>query len=253
MRRIALLAPAVLVLAAACSTGQAADPAPSAVPSPTATPGPTASPAPVVTPLPSPVVDPSPVVTPAPVITPAPTKEPAPAMTKREQKLVASLRPDVAVNCVSRRTNLPKGAVRAIECFPDDPLVARVGVYEFASMNEAAYAYMTRMASAGVDVNAGDCNRDKPGEQAWMAGDGEANYDDPGVFNWENEALMPERIGCFVNEAGVANVRATCGDTYVGVLGKGKDLSDLTDWTWAYPQGYEAGTPDSPGICVNGR
>ena len=39
-------------------------------------------------------------------------------MTKREQKLVASLRPDVAVNCVPRRTNLPKGAVRAIECFP---------------------------------------------------------------------------------------------------------------------------------------
>ena len=39
------------------------------------------------------------------------------------------LRPDAAVDCAPRRTNLPEGALRAIECHPDDPLVASVGVY----------------------------------------------------------------------------------------------------------------------------
>jgi hypothetical protein len=173
-------------------------------------------------------------------------------MTRRERKLVATLRPDVAVNCVPRRADLPEGALRAVECFPEDPLVARVGVYEFETGNEAAYAYMTRMASSGVDVNSGNCNRDKPGEEPWTPGDGEADYDDPGVFNWENSALSPERIGCFLNEDGVANVRATCGYSYIGVLGTGRDLSDLTDWTWKYPKGTEHSVPEPPGICVSG-
>ena len=76
-----------------------------------------------------------------------------------------------------------------------------------------------------------------------MPGDGEANYDDPGVFNWENEALMPERIGCFLNDDGIANVRVACGYDYIGVLGTVSDLSDLTDWTWKYPKGIEHSDP----------
>ena len=229
MRRIALIAPAVLVLVAACATAQPGAPSPSAVPSripsPIATPQPTASPSSPETP-PS-----SPAVTPSPVVTPAPTDKPAPAMTKGEKKLVAMLRPDAAVNCVPRRSDLPKGARFGIECRPHGSLAARVGVYRFASSNEAAFAYMSRMALAGVDVRAGNCNRDKPGEEPWVPGDGEADYDDPGVFNWENEALMPERIGCFLNDDGIANVHVACGFDYIGVLGTGRDLSDLTDWT----------------------
>jgi hypothetical protein len=163
---------------------------------------------------------------------------------------MSELRIDAAVNCAPRRIDLPEGAIRAIECEPDDPLVARVGIYWFEDPNEAAFTYMTRMASFGVDVNAGDCNRDVPGESGWTPGDGEGSIEDPGVFNWENEALVPERIGCFIDENGTANVRATCGFAYIGVLGTGSDLSDLTDWAWRYPAGYEAGTPDAPGICV---
>ena len=34
------------------------------------------------------------------------------------------------------------------------------------------------------------------------------------------------------------------------MLGTGTDLSDLHDWIWRYPEGYEPGTPDSPGICI---
>jgi hypothetical protein len=245
MRRFAFLAPAVLVLVAACATAQpgapSQSPVASPIPSPVATPQPTASP----------TAPPSPGVSPSPAVTPAPSDSPAPAMTKQERKLVALLRPDSAVNCVARRSDLPEGARWAIECSPRGSLVARVGVYRFASGNEAAHAYMTRMASAGVDVNAGNCNRDKPGEEPWVPGDGEADYDDPGVFNWENEALMPERIGCFLNEDGLANVRATCDDAYIGILGKGGDLSDLTDWAWKYPKGAARSIPEPPGICVN--
>jgi hypothetical protein len=171
-------------------------------------------------------------------------------MTPAEAALLRQLRVDAAVNCAPRRVDLPEGALRGIECRPNDPLVSRVGIYQFKSDIEAAHAYMTRMASYGVDVNAGDCNKDVPGETAWTPGDGEGNIDDPGVFNWENSVLSPERSGCFRDENGSANVRATCGDTYIGILGTGKDLSDLHDWAWRYPEGYEVGTPDPPGICI---
>ena len=244
MRRVAFLAPIVLMFAAACSTAQPGTPAPSALPSPPATPGATVSPSTPVTPSGSPEA-------PSPTVTPAPTDSPAPAMTRQERQLVAILRPDAAVNCVPRRDDLPEGARWGIECHPNDPLVARVGVYDFPTEIDAARAYMTRMADSGVDVNSGDCGRDQPGETAWVPGDGEGDIDDPGVFNFENEALSPERAGCFLNEDGIANTRVTCG-VYIGVLGTGKDLSDLYDWTWKYPEGYEHSTPEPPGICVNG-
>jgi hypothetical protein len=171
-------------------------------------------------------------------------------MTDDEAALVRLLRIDSAVRCVPRRTDLPTGALYAVECRPRHPLVDRVGIYAFASANDAAWTYMNRMASHGVDVNAGDCGRDIPGETAWTAGDNEGSWDDPGAFNWENAALSPNRSGCFRDENGRANVRATCGTAYVGILGTGTDLSDLDAWTWRYPEGYTPGMPDRPGICV---
>ena len=248
MRRpAALLLPALLLLLiVACSTT-----APTTPPSSTPSNPPLGS----VAPLPSsdPTPPTSPVVTPVPTGVPSPTDSPAPAMTAAEAALMRQLRPGVAVDCVPRRSELPPAAIRGIECRPSDPLVARVGVYQYRTGNDAAYAYMTRMASSGVDVNAGDCNRDIAGESGWIPGDGEADPTDPGVFNWENSALVAERIGCFRDENGVANVRAVCDNAYIGVLGRTTDLSDLMDWTWRYPQGYEAGTPDAPGLCAGER
>jgi hypothetical protein len=236
MRRAALLLPAILLLAA-CSTTP-----PSASPS---TPPASLAPSPLTGPT-------TPTTSPAgsPVVTPSPINSPARSMTAEEEALLGVLRIDAAVNCVPRRTDLPEGSLRGIECRPDDRLVSRVGIYWFPSAIEAAFAYMTRMAAYGVDVNAGDCVRDIPGDAPWTAGDGEGSFDDPGVFNWENAALSPNRSGCFRDENGGANVRATCGNAYVGVLGTSTDLSDLNDWTWLYPEGYEPGTPDSPGICI---
>lgn len=235
MRRVAALLPTLLLIAVACTTT-----APTAY-VPTTSPLPSASPS--GAPLPS--ASPS---TPAASPTPSPTE--TPSMTPEEEALIGALRIEAAVNCVARRTDLPPGALRGIECRPDDSLVARVGVYAFRTEIDAAYAFMTRMAAAGVDVGAGDCDNDVPGERAWMPGDAEGDINDPGVFNWENSALAPGRIGCFLDENGTANVRVTCGEYYIGILGDRADLSDLHDWAWRFPAGYEPGTPDPPGICI---
>jgi hypothetical protein len=241
VRPAALLLCAITLLAAACST-----PANPASPSASATPS--APAAPTVAESASAAGSAPPEVTPAPSSTAGPAT-PVPSMTTDETALVAHLRADAATSCAPRRANLPEGAQVGVECQPADPLVARVGIYWFASRNEAAHAYMTRMASYQVDANEGDCNRGVPGDVAWTPGDGEGNISDPGVFNWQNSVLSPNREGCFLDENGTANVRATCDQAYVGVLGRGTDLKALHDWIWVYPDGYEVGTPDAPGIC----
>ena len=241
MRRLAFL-PAALLLVAACATSQPS-------PTPTVIPSPSSSPVAVATPSPSPAATPSPSV--IPTASSVPTKTPSP-MTADQQKLVAMLRPDVAVDCAPRNNDLPEGTLYAIECHPDDPLVASVGVYWLPTENEATYAYMTRLASYGIDLATGDCEHDKPGDAAWAPGDGVGNWDDPGVFNWENSPMSPSRNGCFRNENGIANARATCGNAYVGVLGTKKDLSDLYAWMRKYPAGAAHDTPEPPGICVSG-
>jgi len=237
LRRSALLLSALLVLVTACSTTSPSAP-PSAPPSPTAP----------ASEAPAPSSDPT-TAPQSPAVPTSPTDTPSP-MTSDEEALIASLRLDAGVNCVPRRNDLPAGALFGIECRPDDSLVGRVGLYWFPSANEAAHAYMTRLASYDVDVNAGDCTRDIPGDAPWTPGDHEGSVDDPGVFNWENSVLSPNRSGCFLDENGIANVRATCGNAYIGVLGTGTDLSELNDWAWSYPAGYEPGTPDMPGICI---
>lgn len=243
--RLPLLVLSLAALLAACgSTAPTPSPAGSPVGSPAASPstpaeGESAPPSDApATPAPS---DPA---------TPAPTVAPAPSMTPEQARLMTLLRADVLADCAARTADLPEGAQYGIECRPDDPLAARVGIYWYPSVNEAATAFLNRMADAGVDVNSGDCGADKPGEGGYYPGDGEGSLDDPGVFNFENAVLAPQRIGCFLNGDGIANVRLTCGQAYIGILGRKGDLSDLQDWAWRYPDGYEPGTPDVPGVCV---
>jgi hypothetical protein len=245
--RLLTAATLVAVLAAACGTSvpPASPPAPSVSVSGDPSSSPSAGPSDGPT---DSAASPDPVGTPEPTATPAGT--PVPPMSADEEALMRDLRADVAVDCVPRRTDLPDNARYGIECRPGDPLVERVGVYRYDSPNDAAYAYMTRMAAAGVDVNSGDCQADRAGEGAYVPGDGEGNFEEPGVFNWENSALMPERNGCFLDEFHNANVRLVCDRDYIGVLGGRDDLSDLLDWAWDYPEGYEPGTPDLPGLCI---
>ncbi|HEX5829227.1 MAG TPA: hypothetical protein VFY23_16995 [Candidatus Limnocylindrales bacterium] len=243
----ALLAATILIVVA-CTPSSPPSPLPAesagVSPTPPATVAPATAPTPVATPSEAPPATPEP--------SPSEAANPAPpvAMTEDERALIEALRVDAATECGPRRTDLPAGARYGIECRPDDPQVARVGIYWFDSANAAAAAYMARMAEAGVTANAGDCVQDRPGDTPWVAGDYEGDVSDPGAFTWEGAVLASERNGCFLDENGTANVRATCGQTYVGILGTRTDLSELLDWAWAYPEGYEAGTPDAPGICI---
>ncbi len=58
------------------------------------------------------------------------------------------------------------------------------------------------------------------------------------------------RYGCFVNEQGVANFRATCGEgAYVGVLGRTSRLDELSSWALRWPDPDNLSFP-MPGICA---
>lgn len=189
------------------------------------------------------------VATPEPTGTSEPT--PIPSMSAEEAELIGRLRADAAVDCAPRRTDLPPGALVGIECRPGDPLVEQVGVYRYATSNDAAFAYLTRMSDAGIAPNTGDCLTDTAGDGAYFPGDGESPVDAPGMFDWEGKALVTQRNGCFLDEFNSANVRLVCENDYIGILGARDDTSDLMDWAWTYPDGYEPGTPDLPGICIS--
>ena len=123
-------------------------------------------------------------------------------------------------------------------------------MYRFATANDAAAGYMTRMSDAGIAPNTGSCLSDTAGDGAYFPGDGHSPADAPGMFDWEGEALVTQRNGCFRDEFDNANVGLVCENDYIGILGARDDLSDLMDWAWTYPDGYEPGTPDLPGVCV---
>lgn len=235
-----LLLVIALATVAACSSTVTPTPSPSA-------PAATRSVAPSVAASPSASAS-EPVATPEPIATPEAT--PAPTMTADEAELIGRLRANTAANCIPRRTDLPAGALYGIECDPTDPLAQRVGVYRYATSNDAAFAYLTRLSDAGVAPNTGDCLADTAGDNAYFPGDGESPVDAPGMFDWEGKALVTQRDGCFLDEFDSANVRLVCENDYIGILGNEDDLSDLLNWAWTYPDGYEPGTPDLPGVCI---
>ena len=126
-------------------------------------------------------------------------------------------------------------------------LVDRVGVYAFATPEDALAAYIARMAGYGVALRSGDCSAGKAGDQAWTPGDGPNEGGD-----------QPWRTGCFLDENGKANVRAICGleagsgevARYIGVLGASTKIKPLLDWTNAYEDGVDTPVPSPPGICM---
>ena len=59
--------------------------------------------------------------------------------------------------------------------------------------------------------------------------------------------LVPDRAGCFINDAGIANYRATRPSrVYIGVLGRTADMGALEDWAWK----GSMDTPGSPTLWV---
>jgi hypothetical protein len=231
-----LIAVAALAFAA-CSSS----PPPSPSASPTASVAVSAAPS-AAPPSVSPSVAPSVAPTTAPST--APSATPVASLAPAESALLDVLRADSRIDCAPRRNDLPPGSITGIECHPNDPLVAAVGVYAFSPAKPvpALTAYLARLADAKVAVGSGDCAKGIAGDHAWPA-----NLPDEGD---SGSGPRETRAGCFLDANGIANIRVTCyGDIYIGVLGNTKELANLNAWTWKVADG-DSVDRDPPGICA---
>jgi len=232
MPKIALAASLVAAFALAACGSPASSPlgqvTPSAVPSeqPTATGSPVASPSPSANPSVTPPSG-SPTATPQPTAKPTPKPSPIVA-TKNERYLISGARDDVS-RCVPVRTGLPSRAIAGVECRATDGAVAKVGFYLFKTDKDTVNAYVERMRAEGIklDSGGGPC----------IDGEGDGAY-----VPWEGPGIAPWRNGCFLNDAGYANFRATMpgSHVYIGVLGRSGDMAALADFAWK-------GNQDTPG------
>ena len=210
---------AAIFLISACGSASAPSPTPSAPSSPS--PVPTEPP-----PTASPTADPSvapPTQTPSETPSEAPSEAPV-TPTADEQALIDGILRG-ADDCHPVRDGLPAGAVAGIECASDDPAVARVGFYRFADEDTMLDAYLARMASEGISLDSGGC----------VDGEGEGSY-------VPYEGQSPWRHGCFLNDEGYANYRATLpgARVYIGILGRSDDMAALESFSFL-------GSQDTPG------
>ncbi|HEX6868685.1 MAG TPA: hypothetical protein VF119_07755 [Candidatus Limnocylindrales bacterium] len=167
-------------------------------------------------------------------------------MRQQERFLVLGLREDVGQRCEPRRSGLPKGAIAGIECVVDVPFVDRVGVYGFdLDPTAAGLAYLERMEDEGVLGIEGDCRSGVPGDSSWDGPDG--SEDNAWHVTFGRRVYSAARFGCFLNDHGMANIRATCDGAYIGVLGTTSDIARLTTWALQVPAGQDP--TQGPGIC----
>jgi hypothetical protein len=228
MRTLILAASFVALFAlVACAGPSASTPSPSVAPSVPAV-SPSAAPSQAVVPTPAPTAKPTLVPTAKPTAkpTPKPTAKPTPvAFSRDEAYLLAGVRSGV-IDCEPVRSALPPRATAGIECGADTRVVARVGFYLFDDESDLLAAYFARMKAEGVKIESGETCRQGEAERGYMPGDGE---------------LVPNRGGCFINDAGIANYRATLpARVYIGILGRSADMAALEDWAWI-------GQQDTPG------
>jgi anti-sigma factor RsiW len=168
---------------------------------------------------------------------------PSDKLSEVERSILAVVRSDAATACGPRTAGLPSGSIGGIECRLDTALVARVGAYRFGSAEEAATAYLERLSTSGVTLGSGDCAAGRIGDAAWS--DGTAVSVQFAGSEWPTS-----RVGCFLDQSGTANVRATCGTTYIGILGRNEDLAALHEWAWAEPDS-DGSDRSKPGICAS--
>jgi len=162
---------------------------------------------------------------PAPVPTPPASEAPTPVVLTSDERYLLDGVLRGAIDCRPVRDALPGQAIAGIECGSDDPAVARVGFYLFASDEDMLDVYFHRMRLEGVELDTGGC----------LDGEGEGAY-------IPEEGPQPDRHGCFVNGEGYANYRATISGThlYIGVLGRTANMRALLDFAWV-------GSQDVPG------
>ena len=168
--------------------------------------------------------------------------------TAVESDLIAGLRSDAVVHCGPRRKDLPVRATAAVECRVNSDLVERFGVYRFRDARDAALTYLERLASNDVDPASGDCSAGTSGDAPWMPGDGTTGSAEDRVAFGGSDRWVVGRSGCFLDEDGTANVRLTCGSTYIGIVGRSEDLAALHAWAWRSDAG-QVPPGEPPGIC----
>lgn len=173
------------------------------------------------------------------------SRGPSVAFTQAEQSLIDRLRADAAVGCAPRTAGLPTRAVAGVDCRLNTALVVRVGAYLFENEDDAAIAYLERLRESGVTLGSGDCASGTTGDRAWT--DGDSGSGAGPLVAFEGAEWAVSRIGCFLDQYGAANVRATCGSMYVGILGRNDDLGAIHEWVGQASGERVAGDP--PGIC----
>lgn len=171
-------------------------------------------------------------------------------MSALEGGLRDALRADVASDCTPRRTELPVGALAGIECRIESDAAAIVGAYRLPDAREAALAYLDRLAGYGVTPGTGDCAANSDGDAAWTIGGGDTGSGETVEVEGVG-TLAVGRVGCFLNENDIANVRVTCGSTYIGILGRDDDVGALHRWVWGSDGPHPAGA--RPAICRTDR
>ena len=230
-----LLAASLMAVFALAACG--AEPGAPSVPPSVSPPSPSALPS--LAPPPS-VKPPSTAKPPAPS-QPAPTQAPATpkptqvAFTADEQYLIDGLMRGV-IGCDPARNDLPPRAIAGIDCSSDDPGVARVGFYLFRNDADMLDAYLARMTAERVALESGNC-LDGEHEGAYIPGEG--------------DEIVPYRVGCFLNDQGYANLRATLpgAHVYLGVLGRADNMPYLD----AFAFWGDQDTPARPTLWVSPR
>jgi hypothetical protein len=223
MSRFALAASLVAALALAACSAAPIEPSPTPAANPVTPSTPPTAPPPTAAP---PTAAP-PVATPRPSARPAPESPGSLADFTAEERYLFDGVLRGATECAPAggSDELPRDAIAGIECYSDDPGVARIGFYLFENDADMVDAYVFRMKAEGVALDSGNC-RDGEHEGAYTPGDG----------------LLPSRNGCFINDEGYANYRATLPGfhVYIGILGAMDNMPYLEDFAWN-------GNTDMPG------
>jgi hypothetical protein len=132
--------------------------------------------------------------------------------------LLAGLEPKFRATCAPGSV-LPKGSSDGIDCKPEG--IEALRVYAFDDRADMQRLYFTRLGENSVKADTRDgCQDGRPGEIA-----------DSPDFGWG-----PNRIGCYLDESGDANVRMIFPtrnygqSVYIGVVGRNGNIDDLMRW-----------------------
>lgn len=158
--------------------------------------------------------------------------EVATAPVEPEAALIHGARLDLQGKCVTLRTDLPAGALGAIECTPASDVAARASMVVFDTQAQLLDAYWANVEAQGIEprTNGGRCEPGVASEGGYVPGDGH-----PG--------LEPvERGACWIDAEGTAHYVATLPPfTLLQVDGRtGSTISGVERFAWL-------GNQDQPG------